>query len=146
MYRERRTQPLWLLMLALLMTISLGIAYSAATSTMIGSLIGVALSFPAVWFWWRASSNIEVTPTHLLVGRLRLERECIGRVEVLNSEEFLHRIRVGSKTTDALLFTRTNTGGVVLEILDDTDPYRAWVVSSARPAELGAALRERVAI
>ena len=129
-------------MLALLMTISLGIAYAAATDTTLGTLIGFGLSALGVVFWLRAASHIEVTQTHLRVGRLNLERSVIGKVEVLDAAEFLKRLRANAKTTDALLFTRSNSGGVVVEILDSTDHYRHWVISSRNPQALASALND----
>lgn len=145
LYRERRNQPLWQLMLALLLTISLGIAYAAATSSTLGSIIGVGLSVPAVWLWRRAAADIELTDSFLCVGRLRLELSAIGTVTVLTPVDFLKRIRTGAKTTDLLLFNRTDGGGVALEIADETDPYRAWVISSRSPEKFAAALTAAVA-
>lgn len=140
LYRERRSQPLWLLFLALLMTISLGIAYSAATTTALGTFIGIALSAPAIWWWRSRAVDLAVDADTLRVGRMRLERRLITEVEVLNPEQFLHRIRSGASTKDVLSFTTTNTGGVVVRFADPTDPFNAWVLSSRQPERLAASL------
>lgn len=142
LYRERRSQPGWLLFLALLLTISLGIAYAAATTSTFGSVIGAALSIPAVVLWWKSASNITVTEEHLLVGRLKLDLSVIESATVLEPQEFLKRLRTDGKTTDLLLFTRTDAGGVVVELNDPSDPYRSWVLSSRHPQQLADAVNQ----
>ena len=142
LYRERRSQPGWLLFLALLLTISLGIAYAAATTSTFGSIIGASLNIPAVVLWWKSSSNITVTEEHLLVGRLKLELSVIASATVLEPEQFLRRIRTDAKTTDLLLFTRTDIGGVDFELNDPSDPYRSWVISSRNPQQLADAVNQ----
>ena len=140
LYNERRLQPWWLLLFALLMTSTLGIAYAAAISTLIGYSVGGTLSSIALFAWWRARSDIRVDADSLNVGRMRIERRFISQVRELTQEEFLHRIRAGASMTDVLSFTNTRTGGVVVEISDPSDPFTAWVLGSKSPRALVQAL------
>ena len=140
LYTERRFQPWWILLFALLMTSTLGVAYAAALSTLIGMSVGVALSGIAIYAWWRARSDIRVDAQFLYVGRMKLERGVIRSAEALDEPSFLHRIRAGALLTDVLSFTGTRSGGVVVEIVDNSDPFTAWVLGSRTPQKLATVL------
>lgn len=142
LYREQRFQPWWILLFALLMTSTLGIAYAAAVSTPVGVIVGSGLSAIAVYAWVRARTDIYVDGGALTVGKMRLDRTFIASVSVLDRAEFLHRIRAGASVADVLSFTSTNSGGVVVELNDPLDPFTAWVIGSKSPQKLAAALTD----
>jgi hypothetical protein len=144
-FSERRFQPVWILLFALLMTSTLGVAYAAALSNLIGVVIGFTLSGIAVFAWLRARSDILVDDMFLRVGRMKIERGFIGVVTALDEAAFLQRIRSGAQLTDVLSFTSTRRGGVVVEILDENDPFRAWVIGCKSPQALAQALTDHTA-
>lgn len=123
-------------MLALLMTLSLAIAYAAATTTIFGVVIAVGLGLPAMWWWKSRAVDISVDSRVLRVGRMQLERSLVTSVEVLSNEQFLHRIRSGASTRDVLSFTFTHSGGVVVNFDDSSDPFKAWVIGTRHPQRL----------
>ncbi len=142
LFSERRFQPVWILLFALLMTSTLGVAYAAAVSNLVGATLGLTLSGIAVFAWLRARSDILVDDTVLVVGKMTIERKFIGHVTALDEAAFLQRIRAGAQLTDVLTFTSTRRGGVVVEILDDNDPFRAWVIGCKSPQALARALTD----
>ena len=131
---------MWLLMLALLMTTSLAIAYAAATTTTFGVVIAFGLGLPAILWWKSRAVDIAVDTQMLRVGRMTLERALVTSVDVLTNEEFLYRIRSGASTRDVLSFTSTDTGGVVVNFADSSDPFTAWVLGSRHPQRLAEVL------
>ena len=73
MFLERRYQPIWLLGLGLVMTISLGVAYGSVLAAEFGFLLGSFSSALVIWLWFKAGSTIRVTSDGLLVGKYFLE-------------------------------------------------------------------------
>jgi hypothetical protein len=140
MYFERRLQPLWMLVLGLVMTYSLGVAYGSVLYPWIGYLVGLVTSVPVLLLWWRGQSNIQVSGEFLYVGKLKLPIEYVGEVQVFSAPEFLNRIRSGSTGTEMLSLLGQKYGGVVVENLDSTDPYRQWVIASKSAEKLQTAL------
>jgi hypothetical protein len=142
MYFERRLQPFWMLVLGLVMTYSLGVAYGSVLYPWIGYLVGLVTSVPVVLLWWRGQSNIQVSEEFLIVGKLKLPIEYVGQVQVFNSPDFLNRIRTGATGAEMLSLLGQKYGGVVVENLDATDPYRQWVIASKSAEKLQTALRK----
>lgn len=142
MYFERRLQPLWMLALGLVMTYSLGVAYGSVLYPWIGYVVGLVTSVPVLLIWWRGQSNIKVSDEFLYVGKLKLPIEYVGKVQVFSAPDFLSRIRTGATGTEMLSLLGQKYGGVVVENLDATDPYRQWVIASKSAEKLQTALRE----
>jgi hypothetical protein len=134
-----------MLALGLVMTYSLGVAYGSVLYPWIGYLIGFVTSIPVVVLWWRGQSNISVSTNSLNIGKFSLPREYVGEVEVFDGEDFLRRIRTGSTGVEFLSLLGQKYGGVVIHNLDETDPYRQWVVASKSPEKLKTALSNQSA-
>lgn len=140
MFVERRWQPWWLLGLLVTIALSLAIAYGAAISSFIGWALAFLLTAVAVAFWYSLRSHIVVTDHQVKVGRMRLELEYIARVQAFDTDEFLTRIRSSARADDMFSLRGGSRGGVVISLNDESDPIKAWVVSSRRPQDLANAI------
>lgn len=137
---ERRFQPVWILALGLLMTVSLGVAYGSVLTPLIGWIAGIGSTIPVVWLWLRGRTDIRIDDEFLYVGRFRLERHFVGEVSTFDSTEFLQRIRSGASQNELISIPNPKFGGIVIANLDETDPYRSWVLSSKNPTRTAAAI------
>ena len=140
MFVERRWQPWWLLGLLVTIALSLAVAYGAAISSLIGWALAFVLSAVAVTFWYSMRSHIVVNDLQVKVGRMRLELEYIAKVEAFESNEFLTRSRSSARAYDMFSLLGGSRGGIVISLNDDTDPIKAWVVSSRKPHDLANAI------
>jgi hypothetical protein len=140
MFQEQRQQPVWLLALFVLMTSTFGVAVMAATTDVAGLLVGSISTCAVIAAWWNRRSPIKVTQTHLHVGRMSLEREFIGSVEVLDAGQFRARTSFQVRADDMLSLLKANHGGVVVHNLDTSDPIHQWVIGSSRAQALAEAL------
>ncbi len=138
---ERRFQPVWILALGLLMTVSLGVAYGSVLIPIIGWVAGVGTTIPVVWLWLRGRTDIRMDEQSLYVGRYQLETEYVGDVLELDANQFLQRIRGGASQNELISIPNPKFGGIVISNLDETDPYRYWVLSSKNPKQTAAAIR-----
>lgn len=142
MFLERRYQPIWLLGLGLVMTISLGVAYGSVLAAGFGLLLGSMSSALVIWLWFKARSTIRVTNEGLQVGNYFLDSAYISKCKAFEAKEFATRIRAEARTTDLLSILHHQHGGVEVEIADARDPYRHWVIGTRYPADLCAALKQ----
>lgn len=142
-YSEFQFPPVWHALLALLVTISLGIAYASAVSIFWGWLIGGGLSIIAIWWWVSKGVQIHISDEHIQIGKLQIEPKYIGKVSALNAEEFLARIRGGAHRQDVFVLRNVNHGGIEIEIIDNRDPFCHWVVSSKHPSRLVTSISSR---
>jgi hypothetical protein len=101
----------------------------------------VGLSVLAIWALVATSPTLEVTATHLRAGSALIEREFVTTALALGREEFrLARGRDADPRRFSLLRSWHSGTGVIITIDDARDPHPAWIVTSARPVELAAAL------
>lgn len=139
-YREPRRQPLWQLGLGVTMTLSLAIAWGTAAGSTLGWLTGICTTTAVVAWWWLKSATIEVSPSGLKVGAWFLESDFLGQCQALNAEDFLRRTRDLARADDALSLQGVARSGVLVEVLDSSDTYRHWLISSKRPQALADSL------
>ena len=135
-YSELQFSPIWHVLLALLITSSLGIAYASAVSAFWGLAIGLILSAIAIWWWIAKSVQISVTKNLVTIGKYEIERKYISKVSPLTTDEFLQRIRGGAHRQDVFVLRNIKHGGFEIEIKDDRDPFCQWVVSAKHPSRI----------
>lgn len=141
-YSEFQFPPFWQAFLALLVTISLGIAYGSAVSAMWGWIVGICLSGFAIWWWVSKGVKITVSDQFLRVGKMKIELEYLGKITGLDEIDFLSRIRGQAHRQDVFILRNLTQGGVEIEIKDNRDPFCHWVVTSKQPSKLAAILRD----
>lgn len=95
----------------------------------------------ATWLWTLAT-RIELTRTHLTVGRARIELDSLGEFEVCTPAEFSRHMGPGSDARSYVLTRPWVRGGVYLEQVDPRDPTPYWLFSTRYPQEFTRALIE----
>lgn len=117
-------------------SVSLSIALYPRIGLFSALFVGAALSLSFTWFWRRAQSSIKLDDTFLHVGRAKIERHWISEVDVLDQQQFLNRIRTEATLTDYFALRNLDYGGVVLHIVDESDPHKHWVISMKQGTKL----------
>ena len=92
--------------------------------------------------WWRASAHVTVTPSELVVGKMHLPWNFVGEVRALEVQDFAKRIGTEARGDDAYSLLARHGGGVVVENLDVSDPFRQWLIGSKTPFALESAISE----
>lgn len=140
-YSERLWPSQWPCLIAMSLIAALAVAYGKALGTVAGLLVlvvGTALGAVALV---SRTPRIEVTQSELRAGRGRLPLTLVGRVFALGEEgSQLARGPAGDPTAYLVTSPGLNAGAVVVEVADDSDPHRTWLVSTRRPVALASAI------
>lgn len=136
LFVEHRFAPLWTLITANVFSVSFSIAIYPRLGLLYALSVCVVISVSLSWFWRQAQSSIKLDDEFIYVGRAKIERQWISRVDVLDKPQFLNRIRTDALTTDYFALRNLDYGGVVLHIADESDPYKAWVISMKHGIQL----------
>lgn len=135
LYFERLvpSAPSWLLvpgvgLVVFIMFLPLDQALAMGVGVAVAALVGV-------WLWTLAA-KIEVTTTHLWVGRARIELSSLGELKACSYQEMRHLQGPGSDARSFVLTRPWVRTGVYLEQTDPRDPTPFWLFSSRRPDEL----------
>lgn len=140
-FRERLTPRAYVFLIVEALILMVAIAYGAPFGARTGWVIFVGISVLAVWAMIATSPVIEVSTTHLRAGAAMIDRELITSTEPCDSEAFrMARGRDADPRRFSILRSWHSGSGAVITIGDDRDPHPAWIVTTARPHELAAAL------
>lgn len=135
-YTERLWHSVGMWFVALVMTVSLGIAYGSAYGANLGLIVGVVASTAAIFGLFRNSPTILIDEINFQVGRARMPLRYVGKVQILDESES-RRARSTHAHKDAYFQLR---GGVkqtlIVEITDESDPHPYWQISTRNPDEL----------
>ncbi len=127
----RRHQPVWLLALGLVMVWSVGLAYGAVFSTLVGQVIGISGTV-AIAAWWHAKrADLRVTDEGIFVGKNFVEFQYVGQVAAFDAQDFALAVR--RKSTAYLSLLGRLDGGLYIEIADIRDPHECWLISLRDP-------------
>jgi hypothetical protein len=141
-YTERLWHSVGMWFVALVMTVSLGIAYGSAYSANLGLIVGVVASTAAIFGLFRNSPTILIDEINFQVGRARMPLRFVGKVQILDESES-RRARSTHAHKDAYFQLR---GGVkqtlIVEITDESDPHPYWQISTRNPETLAKKLNE----
>ncbi len=134
-YRERLSPSLWVLVSAAVCGPMAALAFApidAVLALAVGLVVGVGVVAGLI----ALSPVVEVTDSHLRVGRARIEREHLGRAEALTAEA-ARSARGPELTPDSWHMIRGGVDPVVrVEITDPDDPMTRWVFSSRTPGRI----------
>jgi hypothetical protein len=141
-YRERLAPPFWWWLLLLLWTASLGIAFGYVLGVGIG--IGVFVVGAGLLGWISASVADEVTvgDDGLRVGRAYLSPDAVGAVTSLDAAAARELRGRGGDARAHLLLRGWIPTAVRIDLTDPDDPHPYWYLSTRRPDDLAAALRD----
>ncbi len=139
-YRERLSPSLWALASAAVCGPMVALVL-APLDAVVGLLVGAAVGIAVVALLVAASPVVEVSPTHLHVGRARIELHYLGAVEAMTGEEARHARGPGLSPASWHLL-RGGIDGIVRVAIDDADdPVTHWVFSSRTPERIVALVR-----
>ncbi|MEJ7633488.1 DUF3093 domain-containing protein [Aeromicrobium sp.] len=140
-YRERLTAPLSWWVAAVAFAAVWGWVMLVATTWPIAITITSVLAVIDLYAVWRYGSLlIRVGPEGLSVGRASIDRAHIGAAEPLHRADYRERLGTAADAR-AYLATRPYLDrGVLVPVVDDSDPAPYWLLSSRRPDALAAAL------
>ncbi len=140
-FRERWRAPWWYWLAAL------AVACAAAAAVHLGypgprAVLPYLVTVPLVAgsLWWLSRIEVCVTADTLYVDDAVLPRRWIASTAVLSSRDY--QAALGARYNPLAFVIRRPwlRAAVLIELCDPDDPTPYWIVSSARPAELAAAL------
>jgi len=140
-FRERLTPRAFVFVIVEAFVAMVAVAYGAPFGAQVGWIVFIGASFLAIWALVANSPVIEVSATHLRAGAALIERSKITGVLALDSAAFrLARGRDADARRFSLMRSWHSGTGALITIDDVDDPHPAWILTTARPAELAAAL------
>lgn len=140
-FRERLTPRAYVYVIAEALIAMVAVAYGAPFGAPVGWLIFIGASILAVWALQASSPVIEVTATHLRAGSAKIDRRLITQAQAMESEAFrLARGRDADPRRFSVLRPWHSGSGALVVIDDPADPHPAWILTTARPLDLAAAL------
>ena len=110
-------------------------------STPVAAGVGLALTAVTGIWLWSLAAKVELTRTHLLVGRARIEVEALGEARVCSQKEMTHHMGPGSDARSYVLTRPWVHTGVYLEQIDPRDPTPYWLFTVRQPHALVEALQ-----
>jgi hypothetical protein len=139
-FQERLWPPLGFLVVALIMTSSLGIAYGRAYGTELGLMVAVATTLAATLGLIVNTPLIQIDELNFRAGRARLPLKFVGKIQILDDEQ-TRRARSTDANSNAHFQLRGGINcSVIIEVTDPLDPHPYWQVSTRKPDLLFAAL------
>lgn len=141
LYRERLTPRAYVYVIVEALIAMVAVAYGAPFGARVGWLVFIGATALAVWGLLASSPIIEVTATHLRAGPALIDRSLIIETSALETEAFrLARGRDADPRRFSVLRPWHSGSGAIVTIGDPDDPHPAWILTTARPGELAAAL------
>ena len=136
MFRERVHAPVWIWLLALMLTASLGVAYGFRLGTASG-VVAFLVSQGLVSWWLLATAPLVVVDDRVLrAGRARLPLRFVGRIAPLDTAQ-TRDARGRLADPAAFLCLRSWVSrSVLVEVEDPDDPHPYWLVSTRRGRDL----------
>ncbi len=135
-YIERLWPSIGMWFFALVMTVSLGIAYGSAYGMNLGLLVGSGTSAAVFLGLIVNTPAIRVDELNFQVGRARMPLRYIGQIQILDEVDS-RRARSTDAHKDAHFQLR---GGIkqtlIVEITDETDLHPYWQISTRDPKKL----------
>lgn len=141
-YDEALPVPLLVALVAVTVAGTFGIAVGAAFGWVAGTITSVVVIGAVVVLLARATGRVTVVDGVLLAGRANLPEWARGEAVALDAEA-ARRLRGVDADPRAFLFLKGWVPTAVrVEVTDPSDPAPYWYVSTRRPADLAAALRQ----
>lgn len=136
-YSERLWPSWWVWTLALSLVGALGVAYGKALGAAAGWIVLVVGGALAAGLLAVRAPRIVVTRSELRAGRARLPLGFVGRVMALDADGArLARGSAGDPSAYLVSSPGVSTGAVVVEVVDESDPHRTWLLSTRQPVLL----------
>lgn len=141
-YQERLWAPVWMWVVAALLTLTVGVAYGVPLGPRWGALAFAIVGAGLAWLLTGSATRIRISRAGLAAGRALLPPTAIGDATPLDPEA-AEALRGPKADARAYLVLRGWVRTAVrVEVADPADPAPYWYVSTRRPEELAAALAE----
>jgi hypothetical protein len=135
-YRERLHPPVWLWVVALVLSFVLGVAYGWRLGTGPGVAAFVVSAVVVVAVLLATTPVVSVGDGVLRAGRARLPLDVVGRVAVLDPERTREARGRKADPRAFLLIRGWIRWSLLVEVDDADDPHPYWLISTRRPREL----------
>ena len=142
LFRERLTVPSIWWLLAGLFALSVLIAVGAYLGPVWGIGTGLATMLVAAAIFVSAAIVISIDAREIQIGRARIEHAYISSGQALTAEQARQRAGVEADARAHLVLRPYIKTAVEITLDDPDDPVPYWLVSTRRPQQLAAALRE----
>lgn len=139
-YREVLYPPVIVVLLAIALSATVGVAYGAAYDARLGWLAGVLVAGAAAALLLATSTRLRVDERIVQAGRARIPLEAVGEATSLDREAMQVARRSGDPRDYLVLRAWSTRLGVSFAVIDPRDPHPRWVVSSRRPQAFTAAI------
>jgi hypothetical protein len=141
LFRERLTPRAYVYLVVEALIAMVAVAYGAPFGARVGWIVFVGGSALAIWGLLASSPVIEVSATHLRAGPAVIERRYVTGILALEADDFrLARGRDADPRRFSVLRPWHSGTGAIVSIADTEDPHPAWILTTARPLDLAAAL------
>jgi len=135
-FRERVHAPVWIWLLALMLTASLGVAYGFRLGTASG-VVAFLVSQGLVSWWLLATAPLVVVDDRVLrAGRARLPLRFVGRIAPLDTAQTRDARGRLADPAAYLCLRSWVSRSVLVEVEDPDDPHPYWLVSTRRGRDL----------
>jgi hypothetical protein len=144
-YRERLGPSLWVIVSAAVVAPMAALVFTPIDTTValtVGAGVGVIAIALLVW----ASPVVRVADGRVFAGRAWIDARYLGEPVALTDEDARFARGPGLDATAWHVIRGGIDGVVVVPVIDQDDPTRAWVVSSRTPDRLAAAIRRAQAV
>jgi hypothetical protein len=142
LFRERLTVPIMWWVLASLFALSVLLAVGAYLGPVWGIGTALATVMVAAAIFISAAVVISIDAREIRIGRASIEHAYIASSQALAAEEARQRAGVGADARAHLVLRPYVRTAVEITLDDPQDPVPYWLVSTRRPQQLAAALRE----
>lgn len=110
--------------------------------------IGIAVGTALVILLWTAlfvkAPVIQVGKTSLRVGRAKIPRTLLGKIEVIAKEQIFNERGPNLDPAAYKVFQGTVKTALKITVKDSNDPTPYWIVSTRKPAQLATVLKATV--
>ena len=142
LFRERLTVPIMWWVLAGLFALSVLLAVGAYLGPVWGIGTALATMMVAAAIFVSAAVVISIDAREIRIGRATIEHAYISASQALTAEQARQRAGVNADARAHLVLRPYVRTAVEITLGDPQDPVPYWLVSTRRPQQLAAALRE----
>lgn len=110
--------------------------------------IGLAIGTALVLLLWAAlffkAPVIQVGKTSLRVGRAKIPRSLLGKIEVIEKAQIFNERGPNLDPAAFKVFQGTVKTALKITVKDSNDPTPYWIISTRKPDQLATVLRAKV--
>jgi|SRR5690625_402623 len=105
-------------------------------STLTAVIIALLATGAVAGWLWSFAARIQITKTHLIVGRAEIELSALGDLEMCDAQKVRHYMGPGSDARSFVLTRPWVKTAIYVEQLDPRDPTPYWLFSTRDPESI----------